>query len=138
MNKVILFCSMIVLLSGCGKGSGSGSATSGTPGQNPSGPSKNQYRIVVTGDNVQFVSGAIDLDVGYADHWQDTIAPAVTIPAGSQYELDELSFNIQNLVIQPTNMNGTPTMTAKLYKNGVVVEQSTLTTAGTFHAFSNY
>lgn len=132
---------LLFLLIGCGhKGGSSGSSSIPDPSPiNGSQPvTKNVYRIVVTGDNVQFVSNSFDLDTGYSDHSQYAIAPAVQIPVGQQFELDETAYNLQNLVLQVTNMNGSPAMTAKLYKNGVMMATTTLNAAGDFNAFQNY
>jgi hypothetical protein len=135
MKNLILVVVALGLV-GCG---GSGSGGSGTVATQPAATPvpKNTYSIVVTGDNVQFNSGSFDLDIGFADHSQVTIIPT-TIPAGQQFQLDELAYNLRNLVIQVDNMNGTASMTAKLFRNGVQVETTTLFSNGNFHNFSNW
>lgn len=142
MRSFLSAC-LILVLSGCGSKGGSGS-TSPAPGGATTGPAKNSYSFIVLGSNqglptpsTQFVTNTFDIDLGYADHIQYPAAPT-TIPATQQFEYDFTAYNCKNLAFQVMNLNGSWGMTAKLVRNGVTVETTTLNANNDIHAFANW
>lgn len=148
MKTVLL--AILILTIGCGKG-GSGSSVVApknptSPGQSPS---KNNYRIVVTGDatmQMWFSSNSFDVDVGYAGQTQTGFPGNINIAAGGSYELDITAYNIQNLVIQENNNppyfngNGMVCYNYAVYKNTVLVENHSLCSSafGAYQTFNNW
>lgn len=139
--RTLIVISMLVFLSACGKGGGAASTGSTSPGGGST--SKNNYSIIITGDATHaptFVTNSFDVDKTYPDYYQLNLANSgpVTVPANTQYEYDLTAYNLQNMVFQVNALNGSPSMTAKIIKNGVQVEITTLNANGDFHDFSNW
>ena len=138
MKRLLLISALI--LSACGSDPSSGGAGGGSGGGSPNGSPDpvsglNTYEVRLSGDGVTFTL-SLFTDLGEATEEQLVLAPT-TIGAGQT-----LVYTVEGNVFENASgfsyLNGVNVLTAQVFKNGNMVENATLTTAGTNHAFSEH
>lgn len=132
MKYQLLF--LVLAMVGCGSGGGSES-TPGVPSPTVlmPGATEKTYVVEISGDGVQFTL-SIFADLGESDEEQLVIGPT-TVPNGQTlyYTVTGQTFSggVSRMNAVPANLS------IQLKQDGVAGESATLTTAGTFHTFTN-